>query len=336
MRSTDLLRFNLQLLLRHRFRSLMILLALAIGVAAVNLLTGLGEGAKMYVLNQFSLLGNQTLIMLPGKKETSGGMPPITGESPRDITLQDAAAIARLPGVAAVAPLLVGITEVRFNARSRDVVIAGTSSDYFNIRQLAVHQGQPLPALTLRSPNELFRSDYSNTDGRPDLTYSRRAWSVLLPWDWVKPGLSLSLTDEQGRNGQLAAEGIEFAAPAELVLHTIRVGMLTAPPKSNSHWLSLEPVRAATDYFQTIPVARITAAQYEDVQFNRVMVGSGAIYDVDGASHNPPEPTVSPSVADVYSGDMRGDTRCKMAHKVFWQWAAKSLDPDVGRRQAGQ
>src|SRR3990167_7811546 len=55
----------------------------------------------------------------------------------------------------------------------------------------ATLDGQPLPALTLRSPNELFRSDYSNTDGRPDLTYSLRAWSVLLPWDWVKPGLSL-------------------------------------------------------------------------------------------------------------------------------------------------
>jgi hypothetical protein len=130
----------------------------------------------------------------------------------------------------------------------------------------------------------------------------------MLPWDWVKPGLSLSLTDEQGRNGQLAAEGIEFAAPAELVLHTIRVGMLTAPPKSNSHWLSLEPVRAATDYFQTIPVARITAAQYEDVQFNRVMVGSGAIYDVDGASHNPVEPTFSPVEGGVYAGDMRENT----------------------------
>lgn len=168
--------------------------------------------------------------------------------------------------------------------------------------------GQPLGTLNLRSPNELFRSDYSNTDGRPDLTYSRRAWSVLLPWDWVKPGLSLSLTDEQGRNGLLAAEGIDFAAPAELVLHSIRVGMLTAPPQSNGHWLSLQPAKAATDYFQTVPVARIVAAQYEDVQFNRVMVNSGAIYDVDGASHTPPEPTVSPSVGDVYSGDMRGDT----------------------------
>lgn len=172
----------------------------------------------------------------------------------------------------------------------------------------ATLNGQPLPALTLRSPNELLRSDYSNTDGRPDLTYSRRAWSVLLPWDWVKPGLSLSLTDDQGRNGQLAAEAIEFAAPAELVLHTIRAGFLTAPPKGNGHWLSLQPAKAATDYFQTIPVARITAAQYEDVQFSRVMVASGVIYNLDGASHTPPEPTASASEGGVYSGDMRENT----------------------------
>lgn len=149
MRTADMLGFNLQLILRHRFRSLMILLALAIGVAAVNLLTGLGEGAKTYVLGQFSLLGNQTLIMLPGKKETSGGMPPLTGEAPRDITLDDADAISRLPGVVAVAPLLVGMAEVRFGARQREVIVAGTSSDYFHIRQLQVQQGQILPPLSL-------------------------------------------------------------------------------------------------------------------------------------------------------------------------------------------
>ena len=149
MRSADLLRFNLQLLKRHRFRSLMILLALAIGVAAVNLLTGLGEGAKIYVLQQFSLLGNQTLIMLPGKKETRGGMPPLTGEAPRDITLDDAAALSRLPGVKAVAPLLVGLAYVRFDARQREVIVAGTNSDFFRIRQLQVQQGQMLPALSL-------------------------------------------------------------------------------------------------------------------------------------------------------------------------------------------
>ena len=163
----------------------------------------------------------------------------------------------------------------------------------------ATLDGQPLPPLELRSPNELYRSDYSNNDGRPDLTYSRRAWSVVLPWDQVKPGLALSLTDEQGRNGQLNAESIDFAAPAELVLHTIRLGMLTPPPQSNGHWLSVQPAKAVTDYFQTIPVAQITAAQYEDAHFSQVMVASGVIYS---------EPGTSATSGDVYSGDMRENT----------------------------
>ena len=149
MRSADLLQFNLQLVLRHRFRSLMILLALAIGVAAVNLLTGLGEGAKAYVLGQFSLLGNETLILLPGKKETRGGMPPLTGESPRDITLDDASAISRLPGVVAVAPLSVGMVQVHIGARTREVIVTGTNRAFFDIRQLQLQQGQMLPVLDL-------------------------------------------------------------------------------------------------------------------------------------------------------------------------------------------
>jgi putative ABC transport system permease protein len=149
MRYPDLVRFNMQLLLRHRFRSLMILLALTIGVTAVNLLTGLGEGARSFVLDQFSLLGKQTLIMLPGKKETAGGMPPMTGEAPHDITLQDAAAIARLPGVKASAPLLLGMIEVSYGARQREVIVVGTNADYFNLRQLFLYQGQALPQLSL-------------------------------------------------------------------------------------------------------------------------------------------------------------------------------------------
>lgn len=145
MRSADLIRFDLQVLNRHRFRAVMILIALSIGVAAVNLLTGLGEGAKQFVLGEFSMLGKNTLIMMPGKKETSGGMPPIMGEAPRDVTLQDAEALRRIPGVVAVAPLLVGMTEVSFDARTREVIVAGTTASYFSIRQLALHQGNPLP-----------------------------------------------------------------------------------------------------------------------------------------------------------------------------------------------
>ncbi|NPU92585.1 MAG: FtsX-like permease family protein [Gammaproteobacteria bacterium] len=145
MRTADLLRFDFQVLNRHRFRALMMLIAMSIGVAAVNLLTGLGEGAKAFVLGEFSMLGKNTLIMLPGKKETSGGMPPMMGAAPRDITLQDAEAMRRLSGVVQIAPLIVGMSEVSYGSRNREVMIAGTTASYFSIRQLSIRQGTALP-----------------------------------------------------------------------------------------------------------------------------------------------------------------------------------------------
>ena len=147
MRTADLLRFDFQVLNRHRFRALMMLIAMSIGVAAVNLLTGLGEGAKAFVLGEFSMLGKNTLIMLPGKKETSGGMPPMMGAAPRDITLQDAEAMRRLSGVEQIAPLIVGMSEVSYGSRNREVMIAGTTASYFSIRQLSIRQGTALPEL---------------------------------------------------------------------------------------------------------------------------------------------------------------------------------------------
>lgn len=149
MRLDDLLRFNVRLLLRQWFRTLMILLATGVGVAAVLLLTGLGEGARRFVLDEFSLLGKDTLIMLPGRKETTGGLPPLTGEGTRDITLDDVAALAHLPAIAAVAPLIVGNAPVEYGGRNRETLILGTSARFFEIRELTLQQGRALPQTPL-------------------------------------------------------------------------------------------------------------------------------------------------------------------------------------------
>ena len=109
-----------------------------------------------------------------------------------------------------------------------------------DVEELAVSvsvSGLSVGTLKMRHPNEIFRSDYNNSDGRPDYVYSRRAWSAVLPWDWVKPGLELRVSDAQGRTGTLTANAIEFAAPAELVVHSIELGMLTDPPSNaEGHW----------------------------------------------------------------------------------------------------
>lgn len=146
---SDIVSFITQVLSRHRFRTIVLWVAIAIGVVAVNLLTALGEGAKSFVLEEFNVLGRNTLIILPGKKETTGGMPPLTGESPRPLTLEDAQFVSRLSGVKSVAPIVVGNLEASYAGKIREALTIGSSRDFFIIRQLSVAQGNILPELDL-------------------------------------------------------------------------------------------------------------------------------------------------------------------------------------------
>jgi hypothetical protein len=157
--------------------------------------------------------------------------------------------------------------------------------------------GAARPLLAMRTPQALFTADRPGTDERADVVYSHKAWSVVLPWNWVKPGMTLSVRDDKGRTGTLDAAAIDFAAPAELVIASIELGMLTEPPASSGHYMLTDPVAAATDYFQTVPLSKLTVASYEPIKLSRVMVSSGVIYD-----------TASATSGDVYGGDMRADT----------------------------
>jgi hypothetical protein len=150
--------------------------------------------------------------------------------------------------------------------------------------------------LEIRHPHRLFDSDRDQVDERPDIVYSKRAWSAVLPWHVIRPGLSLEFTDHNGSSGLLASEAIDMAPPAEIVIHNIRLGLLTDPPVSDDHLMLLDPEKAGTDYFQTVPVAEMIIARYEDVKLDRVMVSTGAIYDI-----------ASEDEGGVYSGDMRED-----------------------------
>jgi hypothetical protein len=157
--------------------------------------------------------------------------------------------------------------------------------------------GVAKPVLAMRPPQELMTADRPSVDSRPDVVYSHKAWSVVLPWDWVKPGMTLAVRDDKARTGTLAAAAIDFAPPSELVVSSIELGMLTDPPLSSGHYMLNDAPAAATDYFQTLPVSKLIVASYAPMKLSRVMVSSGVIYD-----------TASATTGDVYSGDMRGDT----------------------------
>jgi putative ABC transport system permease protein len=140
-----LLRFALQALRGHGLRSTLSLVGVAIGVAAVVVLTALGEGARRYVMEQFASIGTNLLIIAPGRTETTGAMPGVGGAA-NDLTLGDAEAIARqIPAVARVAPMSMGTEVVASGARSRQVAIVGSTATFATIRKLHVAQGSFLP-----------------------------------------------------------------------------------------------------------------------------------------------------------------------------------------------
>ena len=147
MRLDDSLRFTLRTLGGYPLRSALVLLAMTIAVMAVLLLTALGEGARRYVIDEFANLGTNLLIVLPGRAETTGGPPPIVGETTRDLTIGDALALLRSRHVERVAPLIVGQAGVSSGGREREVTILGTTRDFLPIRNLATARGRFLPPL---------------------------------------------------------------------------------------------------------------------------------------------------------------------------------------------
>jgi putative ABC transport system permease protein len=128
-------------------RTLLMMLAMSIGVAAVVVLTALGEGARRYVVNQFSTLGTNLVIVLPGRTETAGIGPGLmSGQTPRDITLDDAQALLRSRAIKRIAPLTVGSATLSRGALNREVVVLGSTSDLLEVRHMSVGIGRFLPA----------------------------------------------------------------------------------------------------------------------------------------------------------------------------------------------
>lgn len=130
----------------HRVRTRLTYGALAIGVGSVLLLSGLGEGTRRWVENQFSSLGSNVLVALPGRTETRGGVP-LVATTTRDLTMGDLHAVERrMAGVRQVVPLVLGEATATLGRRGRPTTVIGTTRAFLEIRNVEVALGESLPA----------------------------------------------------------------------------------------------------------------------------------------------------------------------------------------------
>lgn len=144
MHLSDTLTLSLQAVKSHRLRSLLTALGIAVGVAAVVLLTSVGEGIHRYVLAEFTQFGTNLIGITPGKTSTAG----VSGgviSNVRPLNLSDAAALARLPRVIAAVPVVQGNAAVENGPRSRRTNVFGVGPAVPQVWSIRVAQGRFLP-----------------------------------------------------------------------------------------------------------------------------------------------------------------------------------------------
>ena len=147
MRTADVIHYTWTALARHRWRTILMLVAMTIGVASILVLTALGEGARRFVVNEFATLGTNLIIVIPGKTETKGANPSIfIGETPRDLTNDDAHALLKISGVNRIAPLIVGSATVSWQGVERESPVLGSTHELMPLRHWTLSSGRFLPA----------------------------------------------------------------------------------------------------------------------------------------------------------------------------------------------
>lgn len=151
MKATDILRFATFSVLAHRLRSTLTALGIAVGIAAVVLLTSIGQGVQRLVLTEFTQFGTNLIAVTPGKTETFG----VSGASisnVRPLSLDDANALARLSEVTAVVPVLQGNAEAESRNRTRRTAVLGVGAHAPAVWSMRVASGRFLPRDDLDAP----------------------------------------------------------------------------------------------------------------------------------------------------------------------------------------
>ena len=149
----ETLRTGGRAILTHRLRSSLTVLGILIGIAAVMLTVGLGEGAQQQVNAEVSSLGSNLLVVSPGSATSTTGVRGGLG-SASTLTVQDADALAShvvAPDVAAVAPTVSRSEPLVAGTSTWTTTVVGTTPAWLGVRARTVAEGRFLSAQDVRS-----------------------------------------------------------------------------------------------------------------------------------------------------------------------------------------
>lgn len=133
------LRIALGALSHNRSRAFLTVLGVIIGVAAVMMMLSIGTGAEVAVTEEIKALGSNLLLVVPGSITSSGIR--AGGANVTSLTMDDAQAISRIPGVINVVPSIQRQAQVIAGERNTETSVVGTSANYEKVLNTPVSQG---------------------------------------------------------------------------------------------------------------------------------------------------------------------------------------------------
>jgi putative ABC transport system permease protein len=140
----ETVRTGLEAVRSHRLRSILTMLGILIGIAAVILTVGLGQGAQVEVRDRIAALGSNLLIVSPGSTTSSSGVRGGFG-SATTLTMADAAALSSTvvaPDIKAVAPVISSSQSLTYGSTNWTSNVVGTTTDWPSVRARTLSSGR--------------------------------------------------------------------------------------------------------------------------------------------------------------------------------------------------
>ena len=140
MHMTQSLKIALNALKANKMRSLLTMLGIIIGVAAVIVMTSIGEGTRQSVLDQIYSMGSNLIYMSPGESDS---VIESIGSEAKMLTMKDVNAIEnKCELITAVAPQISRQVTARYLGNNLQLTVIGTTADFLQIRNFSIDKGR--------------------------------------------------------------------------------------------------------------------------------------------------------------------------------------------------
>lgn len=139
MNISNLLKIALKALNNNKLRCFLTMLGIIIGVGAVITMLAIGQGSKNSIKAQISEMGSNMIMIHPGNMQRGGVRQ--SADDMQTLDIEDFEVIQKLPGVAAVSPLVNSAGQLVNGNNNYPSSIYGVTPEYLDIRKFKVKDG---------------------------------------------------------------------------------------------------------------------------------------------------------------------------------------------------